>query len=163
MSDTREAILVRLLATSTGAGGFVTAVRNRDLLSTEKRPACILLDGDEAPALVHPRSGRISSGRIVAMTPQIMVMRPQLFILLEEKANAQHTVIGPETNAARIRLIRAIAEDEQLLLLLGSNGGVVYNGCETDMKSGSPMKGQMRLDFAFTYTYFPTTNQQGAS
>ena len=97
------------------------------------------------------------------LTPTIMTMRPELYILLEEKARAKDYQIGPETNAARVRLVRAIGEDDQLVLLLGSNGGIIYNGAVTDMKSGSALSGQMRLDFAFTYTFFPTTGNTGES
>lgn len=162
MIDTREQILNRILAICTESGGMVSAVRNRALLKTEKRPAVILLDGDETQQTTHPRNGR-TSGRMMPLTPQIMTMRPELYILLEDKKVEENTVIGPETNAARIRLCKAIGEDEQLLMLLGSNGGIVYNGAATDLKSGSALTGQMRLDFAYTYTFFPTTDQQGVS
>jgi len=155
MADTRELILVRIaaicVAEKTNAG-IVTAVRNRGLLKTEARPACVLLDGDETPKLVHNNRRQ---GRAMLMTPQVMIMRPELYILLEEKSPLPDDV-GPQLNAKRIALVAAIAGDMALATLLGSNGGMVYNGCVTDLKSGSSLTGQMRLDFAYTYTFFPT-------
>jgi hypothetical protein len=153
MADTRELILVRIMeicvAEATGAG-ILTSVRNRGLLTNEKRPAVVLLDGDETAKLVHDKQGRAGM-----LTPQIMIMRPELYIVLkEERSNNEE--IGSELNEKRILLIKAIAEDVPLATLLGSNGGIVYNGCVTDLKSGSSVTGQMRLDFALTYTFFPT-------
>ena len=155
MPDTRELILVRIvaicLAEKTNAG-IVTVARNRGLLKTEARPACVLLDGDETPKLVHNNQRR---GRAMLMAPSIMIMRPELYVALEEKPPLPDTV-GPQLNAKRIALVAAIAGDLALTALLGSNGGMTYNGCVTDLKSGSALTGQMRLDFAFTYTFFPT-------
>jgi hypothetical protein len=166
MADTRELILVRLLAICVAQGGFVTKIRNRGLLETDKRPAAVLFDGDEAPVLTHGgRSNRARNGILMGITPQIMVMRPELFITLAEPTNSKEALeaLGTALNAKRIQLIRAIGEDDELLLLLGANGGLLYNGCATDLKSGSTFKGQMRLDFEYRYTLFPTTDQQGAS
>jgi hypothetical protein len=164
MADTRELILVRLLAIAVAQADFVTAVRNRGLLSTEARPAIVLMDGDETPVLTHGgRSNRARSGTIMALTPQVMQMKPELYITLPENDPAIQETLGTLLNVKRRLLVRAIAEDEALLLLLGSNGNIIYNGCATDLKSGSSLKGQMRLDFLLNYTFFPTTDQQGAS
>lgn len=149
--DVREAILDRVAAIVLTVPGFVTSVRNRGLRKTESRPACILLDGDETAKLVHEVRGRASR-----MTPQVMTMRPELFILMPED-RPTNVGIGEDLNAKRVALIAAMADDEALAVLLGSNGGVVYNGCVTDLKSGSAVTGQMRLDFAYTYTFIPTT------
>lgn len=164
--DTREQILVRLLAIAVGQAGFVTKIRNRGLLKTEKRPAIMLFDGDETPALTHGgRSNRARNGMIYPLTPQIMTMRPEMFISLAEPEDSNEALeeLGTLLNEKRILLIRAIAEDAPLLSLLGPNGGLLYNGCATDLKSGSTFKGQMRLDFEYRYTFNPTTDQQGAS
>jgi hypothetical protein len=163
MSDTREQILTRILDICTGQVGFVSKVRNRGLLKTDLRPAVVLLDGGESPVLTHGgRNNRGKQGMIMALTPQIMEMKPELYITLPED-DPDNLDIGPNLNAKRIQIIKAIGGDELLLLLLGSNGGLVYNGCDTDLKSGGTLKGQMRLDFAYRYTLFPTTDQQGAS
>lgn len=156
--DVREAILIRLAAIIlTPALGFTTAVRNRGLRSNEQRPAVIVLDGDEAPILTHGgRNNRSQGGRAMGLTPSIMQMRPELYILLKEDRPV-NTDIGPDVNAMRIALVAAIAEDTALKTLVGSNGTILYNGCVTDLKSGSALTGQMRLDFAFNYTFKPTT------
>jgi len=151
--DKREAILERVSAICLTVPGFSSSVRNRGLRSNEQRPACVLLDGDESSKLVHDTRNK---GRAGAMTPQIMIMRPELFVLLPEK-RPTNVDVGQDLNEKRIALIAAIAEDASLAALLGSNGGVVYNGCVTDLKSGSAATGQMRLDFAYTYTFIPTT------
>jgi len=151
--DRREAILERISAIILTPGlGFASSVRNRGLRQNEQRPACVLLDGDESPKLVHNNR---RSGRASMLTPQIMIMRPELYVLLVEK-RPTNVEVGQDLNAKRIALVAAIAEDTALATLLGSNGGMVYNGCVTDLKSGSALTGQMRLDFAYTYTFYPT-------
>ena len=163
MADTRELILARLSALTVSTAGFVSAVRNRGLLKTEKRPATILLDGDESPVLTHGgRQNRAHSGRMMMLTPSIMQLRPELYILLPEE-RPTNVNIGPELNQRRVDLCKAVAEDDALRMLLGSNGDIIYNGCSTDLKSGSALTGQMRLDFFLNYTFFPSTDNQGAS
>jgi hypothetical protein len=167
MSDTRELILDRLLAISTEVAGFTSAVRNRGLLSTEKRPAIILLDGRETPVLTHGgRTNRARNGMLMPLTPSVMSLEPEIYMLLDENrpTNVKDDVnVGTRLGGFRVALIKAIAEDAELLSLLGANGGMLYNGYDTDLKSGGALSGQMRLDFQFRYTFFPTTNQQGAS
>lgn len=163
MADTRELILARVSAITVEVAGFVSAVRNRGLLKTEHRPATILLDGDEFPVLTHGgRQNRARSGRMMALTPSIMQLRPELYVLLPE-TRPTNVEIGPVLNQHRVNLCKAIGEDEQLRMLCGSNGDIIYNGCATDLKSGSALTGQMRLDFYYNYTFFPSTDNQGAS
>jgi hypothetical protein len=163
MADTRELILARIAALCVETAGFVSAVRNRALLKTDKRPAVILLDGDEFPVLTHGgRQNRARSGRMMMLTPSIMQLRPELYVLMPEDRPTNQD-IGPALNQKRVDLCKAIAEDEQLIMLLGSNGNIIYNGCATDLKSGSALTGQMRLDFYYNYTFFPSTDNQGAS
>lgn len=155
MADTRELILARIAVLCTETAGFLTAVRNRGLLKTEKRPAVILLDGDEFPVLTHGgRQNRARSGREMLLTPSIMQLRPEMYILLPEDRPTNEDV-GPIVNQKRVDLCKAIAEDAPLRTLCGSNGDIIYNGCATDLKSGSALTGQMRLDFYYNYTFFP--------
>jgi hypothetical protein len=156
MVDKREAILERIAQITTAtktAAGIVTAVRNRGLMSNEKRPACVLLDGDEKPAIFLPNNRTDSRS---ASRPAIMRMSPELYVLMDE-ARPVNDQIGQLLNAKRIALSLAIVTDEALKTLLGPNGGIVYNGCVTDLKSGSALTGQMRLDFIYTYVFDPTT------
>lgn len=165
--DTRELILERLLAIAVGQAGFATAVRNRGLRTNEKRPAVIVLDGDEAPVLTHGgRGNRAQNGIAMGMTPQIMLMKPELYLLLTEQRptnEEEEKNVGTQLNEKRRLFIKAIAADDELIMLLGSNGNMIYNGCVTDLKSGMALSGQMRIDMNLTYTFHPTTNQQGIS
>jgi hypothetical protein len=164
--DTRELILTRLLDILVEVTGFTTRVRNRALLGNEKRPAVVLLDGRETPVLTHGgRTNRARNGISLPLTPQIMALQPELYILMDEHrpTNDDTENVGTTLGRHRINVIKAIAEDAELQALLGSNGGIIYNGYDTDLKSGGALSGQMRLDFSFSYTFFPTTNQQGAS
>lgn len=163
MADTRELILNRLLAIATGQAGFESAVRNRGLLTTEKRPAIIVLDGRETPVLTHGgRSNRARNGMSMPLTPSVMALQPEIYILLDEHRPTNENV-GTLLNTLRRSFIRALAEDTEMQSLLGANGGIVYNGADTDLKSGGALSGQMRLDFQFSYVFFPITDQQGAS
>jgi hypothetical protein len=151
MIDRREAILVRLLAIMGSIDDVETVARDRGLLDNDARPALVLLDGDEQERT--PRVGRNVTGR-QAMIPVMMTMRPQLFVVLKNKKPANEGQ-GPLLNTLRTAVITAIANDATLLTLVGSNGDIVYNGCETDMKSGSGLDGQARLDFSLTYPLDP--------
>jgi hypothetical protein len=155
MTDKRELILERIAAITVAAqtaAGIVTCVRNRGLLANDKRPACVLLDGDERPAIFKPNSHTDSRS---TFRPAIMRMSPEMYVLMDESRPTNEN-IGPILNAKRIALSMAIVSDAALKTLLGSNGGIVYNGCVTDLKSGSALTGQMRLDFIYTYLFDPT-------
>jgi hypothetical protein len=159
MTDKREAILERIAAitteTKTGAG-LVACVRNRGLIATDKRPAAVLLDGDEKPAIFRPNAATDSRS---TFRPALMRMSPELYILMDEPLplnDAARVDLGSALNAKRIALSNAITSDAALKTLLGSNGGIVYNGCVTDLKSGSALTGQMRLDFIYIYFFDPS-------
>jgi hypothetical protein len=59
-------------------------------------------------------------------------------------------MVGQLVNTFRGRIISAIAADAQLMALIGSNGGITYDGCETDLKTGSPLEGELQLNFSIT-------------
>lgn len=149
--DRREAILVRIEAVLETVDGLETVARNRGLLDNDDRPAAVLLDGDEQER--NPRVGRNVTGR-QAMTPVMMTMRPQVFVVLKNKKPANDGQ-GTLLNTVRTAIIQAIANDATLQTLVGSNGDMVYNGCETDMKSGAGLDGQARMDFSLTYPFDP--------
>lgn len=151
--DMREDALARLLVIMQTVTGISTAVRNRSLLGTEKRPAMVLLDGDELPRLSIDTS-RIK-GRAMMMIPQIVSLRPEVYILLKED-RPNHQTLGQDLNAFRIDFFKKMWADAALTSILGSNGSIVYYGCETDLKSGSALSGQMRLDFILNYVLRPT-------
>ena len=154
MADKRELILVRIMAICTAeqtGAGIETVVRNRAALDNDKRPACVLLDGDERAAFpARP------SGRSMPLGPTIMLMTPELYVILKEERPV-NALVGEMLNLMRIKLSKAIATDAQLKTLLGGNGGIIYNGSVTDLKSGSALTGQMKLDFSYRYVFDPST------
>jgi hypothetical protein len=151
--DKRENILARVFTIMGTVPGIETTRRNMGMLTTDKRPAMVLLDGDEIPRL-SVDTNRIK-GRQALLAPQIISCRPEVYILLKEaRPNTEET--GTQLNAFRIAFFEKLWADETLAGLLGSNGTLVYYGCETDLKSGSAMSGQMRLDFVMNYPFIPT-------
>lgn len=162
MADRREQILARLLTIAETlkrpavADGFVTCARNRGLLQTEQRPAFVLMDGGE-----QVRTGNISRSRN-DFGVQITLMRPELYVL---PAEVRPTGKGPELDGAQVgttinglrqRLTRAIAQDNTLLALLGSNGGIHLETLETDLVSGGAMSGEMKLNLVIAYVFDPS-------
>lgn len=152
-NDKREDILARIFTIMGTVSGITSNVRNRGLMQNEQRPAQVLLDGDEVPLLTS-RTQRIQ-GDTSLMMPQLMELRPQVFYLPKEKRVA-NTGIGEQANAWRIQFLEKLWGSVELAVLLGGNGSIVYNGCETDLKSGSAMSGEIRLDFVVNYVLMPT-------
>jgi hypothetical protein len=137
--------------------GITSNVRNRALMGNEQRPAQVLLDGDELSRL-SVDTKRIK-GAASLMAPQIVTVRPEVYFLPKEKRplnSANGKNIGTEANEWRIAFLKKLWGDVELAVLLGSNGSMVYNGCETDMKSGSAMSGEIKLDFIVNYVLQPT-------
>ena len=151
MLDNREAILARLAVLLAAIAGIESFARNRGLVANDSRPGIVLLDGDESER--PPRVGRNLTGR-QSMLPVFMAMKPQIFVLMDAR-QPQNVDVGTDINAFRTAIIRAIAADTTLRSLVGTNGDIVYNGSETDLKSGSPLDGEMRLDFTFSYFVDP--------
>jgi hypothetical protein len=152
-ADAREDILARVFTIMGSVPGMQTAVRNRALRANDERPCMVLLDGDETPRLSV--DNRRIKGRAGLMLPEIVQLRPQIFILLKED-RPNNDQIGQEINAFRIAFMKLLWEDTTLASILGSNGSMYYYGCETDMKSGSAFSGQMRMDFIINYVLKPT-------
>lgn len=164
MSGEREAILARVLnvaiAVKTADTTIKSAIRNRGPRTTDVRPAIVLLDGDETNELPPRAPGRAGQ----PLPPAILTMTPELFILLEESrpgnkndTGSEPTEIGPRLNAYRDALLEALAGDAALLGLLGSNGRIQYRGMATDLKSGSALAGETRIDLALTYVFNPVS------
>ena len=157
MADKREDIMNRLEAIAATVTGVVTVQRNKGLLTDAKRPAIVILDGDEDVDLVAaPR------GRGPQMTKTINRAKPEIYLLLKEyRSNSENkdgVNVGTLLNTMRIEIVKKIAADATLRALLGANGGIDYTGCITDLKSGSALAGEMRLDFTFSYVFDPNAN-----
>lgn len=126
-----------------------TMARNRGGLDEEQRPAIVLLDGVEEAFLNNEGRGR------TFMTSSVMTLLPQIFVLLVPRKTPDNAGVGDELTAFRNAVIGAIANDQQLASLCGSNGEVSLRRVETDMQNGALLEGQLRLDFAFKYVLDP--------
>lgn len=147
MIDKRELILERLFVILQSITDFETKARNRGLMDQEMRPAVILLDGSEIAKLTsNDHLGRPK----ISVT--LVVMRPQIFIVLKSK-KPQNEAIGETLNAFRIKVMDAVVQDNELSTLIGSNGNIIYEGCDTDLESGRMVEGQMQIKLAITYAF----------
>jgi hypothetical protein len=150
----REEVLAHLLTilenivVPDGFPAIETVVRNRALLDNERCPGIALLDGDEATKATGAGRGR------VRMTPVITILKPQVFVLLKLK-KPQNEQVGQHINAYRGAVIKAVASDAQLIALIGANGDITYDGCETDLKTGMEMTGQIQLNFSISCVLDP--------
>lgn len=153
MIDRREQILAQLLVILATVEGIKAAWRNRGELENDKRPAITLLDADEAVTVGHPNNSRGGGG--LTSSPSMITMRPEIFILLEQREPKNENV-GQDVNAFRVKVIAALSADTTLNTLLTNNGSVVYEGCLTDTATGRGMTGQLQLQFAFSYPFKAT-------
>ncbi len=143
--DRREQILERLFVICQTISGVQAVVRNRGELPATKRPAIVLLDGDEvAREPVQQRQGRLT------LAPNLIDLTPEIYAIMDQREPSNEG-IGPDMNSLRVLLLLAISGDQELAAILGSNGEIKYNGCNTDMASGRSMEGQMMLSMTFTY------------
>lgn len=162
MISKREQVLQRLRDIMTEQYvAAETVVRNRKLLREDVRPAIAILDGDERARLTGDGQGRGNFGR-QRMTFQLMTMTPQVFVIpkgklpMNENEPMGVTNIGTDANELIDIIIHVVAQDEELLTIVGNNGSIAYLGMETDLKSSGTLDGQCRLDFAFTYLLDPS-------
>lgn len=157
MADKRALLLDRIVEVLTAIPqqlGYAqhSVFRDRGLLEKDQLPALVLLDGDEQ--VVNADFQMLRRGRRF-MAPQVMQLRPQIFVLLEERKLPGNAGVDDELTTFRNAVISAIANDEQLAQICGPNGGVALLRVETDMKTGASVVGQLRFDFVFNYVLDP--------
>ncbi len=157
--DRRAEILGRLeellsgLTITLSGGNIPTGnfVHNRNELPAGKVPGIILLDADEVQ---DPRAIKAADGRQLQPGVQLMKMTPEIYVVLEVRKPA-NTNGGEDLQAARGAILAAIFTDGQLQGIVGSNGGISYDGCVTDLARNRMMQGQMGLSITFVYPLFP--------
>lgn len=156
MTDTREDILERLVTVLGNITGISAVYRDRAEMPVELLPAAILLDGSEVIAQ------QIVPNKSVRMPPAIFTLMPQIFVVLKPRDDLKNETldgvaapVGPELSMYRLQVIDAIVNDSTLLSLVGSNGQILYRGCDTDMQSGSSIVGQLQMHFQFNYYFNP--------
>lgn len=147
-----EEILSGLTITiSTGVIPAGSIVRNRNELPAEKVPGIIMLDADEVNDPSVPPN---PSGRNLAVGPRMMRMTPEIYVVLDVRKPANKNV-GPDLNAARQQILKAVLFDKTLQQIVGANGNVGYDGCVTDLARNRTMQGQMGISITFTYPFIP--------
>jgi len=121
---------------------------NRGSFATNMRPCIVLLDGVEENRLFSNGRGRR------ALSLMLVTLKPEIFGLLtnEEPKNDGQSA---KLSAMRLEIIRAIAASDNLIALVGANGDVVYNGCETDFQNTGTMDGKIQMNFEFVYVLNP--------
>jgi hypothetical protein len=164
--DRRQEILTRLdtllsgltITLSTGAIPAGSFVHNRNELPKDLVPGIILLDADEVQ---DPRGIRLPDGRQLPMGIQLMKMTPEIYVVLDVR-KPKNIDVGEDLNTARAAILAAIFIDAELRAICGSNGGITYDGCVTDLARNRTMQGQLGLSISFTYMLSPTELQTNA-
>lgn len=157
MRDRREEILDRLHKVVIPSVVMVPTIahveRNKVGITDEKRPAIILLDADEIGILQakHTHPG-------MSMAPQLVTMAPEIFYLAGDLPENQ--VPGTHLNLAKCRIMDAIVSDVGLREICGRNGSIGFGGMETDMKTGSTVAGEAKINPVFTYPFIPSELKQ---
>jgi len=144
VEDKREAILVALLAVGKALFKNENAVRNEIDLPERRRPAFILLDGDESADEGGFGRNRPANG------PIIMRMTPEVFILL----GAKSPDVGSALNVWRAKVIKAVTNDPTLVSLT-YQGDIRYEGMATGLASGRTIEGEAGLSFSLAYVLRP--------
>lgn len=144
MADTREAVLVRLVAIAEESGLFEVVVRNKKRPSDDKLPACMILDADEdTDDGDPPRSG---------VAPRRVAMMPEIYLIGRETVAE---AVGPAINALRAAFLKAVLTDAAMIAILGPNGAMRYLGCATGLAEGRSMLAEMGVNIAFHYVLKP--------
>ena len=141
--DRREAILARLPEIAQLVTTIDTIKRNTNEFSDLSRPAIVSLDGDEE------QSDRDSESR-PPNAPRRMTLKAQLVVL----ASGMPETIGTTINGLRVKLLKGIVSDAQLIALVldgAKRQSIRYEGATLTMGSGRQIEAELRLDFAFTY------------
>jgi len=162
--DSREDILVYVLALLTNLSGVVSVWRNRRNLPEKDedgnslRPAIIMLDGDQR---VVQSSAQIMATKAVRMMGVHVCINPEIFIVLDMPDTPENNTLhgnaydpGAELSDWCSKITGVIENDDGLIDLLTPNGQIAYLGFDTDMKTAStigsigPM-GRVRYDFYY--------------
>lgn len=155
MSDRRELILLRLLAVLGTVDGIDSdkVFRNRiqfgDTKENLELPCLVLLDGSETTLTPNARND----------AARVMLLAPQIFVVLKPTDDGKNTGVGETLSAFRVKIIKAILQDNVLADLLGvdsRSGYIEYRGIVSDLQTGSSVEGQLQMDFAFAYTFNPS-------
>ena len=162
MMDKRELVNAAMIALLGAVPGVRGVFRDRgELPPQEKTPGIVYLDGTEKRKTV------IEGRNFTGMPPAVFTMRPQVFLVLTLRTDADNTLLPDgtvlpvwrELSSFRVAIISAIVNDESLVALVGDNGSVVYEGFDSDMQTGSTigsLGATMQFHFAISYVLDPS-------
>jgi molybdenum cofactor biosynthesis enzyme len=142
MIDRREAILSRIVEVIEATSEFAVVSRNKPNAGEGRMPEAVVFDADEESA-VMPDTSRWRE----ADAPQLMTMRPEIYVLIA--ANAANA--GPRLSELRAAVYRAIVEDKELSDLVGRTGRIIMQACRSQFAVGRTMQAELRIEFAITY------------
>jgi hypothetical protein len=148
VTDTREAILARLLEVVAGIPNMRSAQRNNGDIPEDQLPAVIVFDGDEESKDADDLTARPANRpTIVHMTPEIIIAQ-------------QSDEAGSDLSTLRRELIRRVLTDTELneqIVKTGrhGNGAIRYLGCQTDLGWARSLHGALRAQFLFKYALKP--------
>jgi hypothetical protein len=151
-------VLKGLTITLTGMNGTAPnipaghIVHNRNELPSELVPGIILCDADEInDTLVLQREPGRQAPKI---SPQIMKMTPEIIVVLEGRKPNDYNA-SEDLNLARIAILAAIWDNQNLQKIVGANGKIVLDACLTDFARNRVMLGQMGISMTFWYPLLP--------
>ena len=142
MIDRRESILARLVVLMGTVKGIERVYRNNPNPNEGQMPAVVIFDADEEVAPV-PETHHYKG----ATAPQIVIMRPEIFICLSERASDA----GTRLNELRAAIYKAIVSDATLVSLVGTNGRINFHAVRTGFAVGRSLAAELKLEIAFTY------------
>jgi hypothetical protein len=142
MIDRREQILARLVEITRAIAGVVAVYRNCPDPNEAKLPAVIVFDADEELAPM-PDTTRYKG----PTAPQVMIMRPEIYILLSARA----ADAGTRLNELRARIYKAVVTDSVLSELVGTNGRITLEAGRSGFAVGRAMSSELKLELSFTY------------
>jgi hypothetical protein len=142
MIDRREQILARLVGIMETISGVVAVYRNCPDPNEARMPAIVVFDADEEIAPL-PDTARYKG----PTAPQVMVMRPEVFVVLSARA----ADAGTRLNELRARIYKAVVTDDALSDIVGTNGRISLEAGRSGFAVGRAMSSELKLEFGFTY------------
>lgn len=142
MTDKREQILARLVEIMETIPGVGEVYRNNPDPNEGRMPAVVVFDADEEVASL-PDTARYKG----STAPQVMIMRPEIYILLSARA----ADAGTRLNELRARIYKAIVTDLTLSSLVETNGRIMLEAGRSGFAVGRAMASELKLEFSFAY------------
>jgi hypothetical protein len=142
MTDRREQILARLVEIMETIPGVGAVYRNNPDPNEGRMPAVVVFDADEEVAPL-PDTARYKG----STAPQVMIMRPEIYILLSARA----ADAGTRLNELRALVYKAVVTDAALSDLVETNGRISLEAGRSGFAVGRAMLSELKLEFCFTY------------